>query len=325
MSSRRPARRGSWHRSATESTRSAAEVDELVEQTDRAVDGRAAGAVDARTATARARTSSPSPRRPRRVGWAGSWARGPSCAPTTGGSRSPAPARPDELTGAMRAAPPVLDGPAGLPRTATGGSAPASTAQPVAIDFWSNVTMSPDFPSITEVIAQLYPASGGTPIDGAIAIDVESIARFLELTGPLQVERTGRPDAAHLGRRRRSTCCATSTPRSPTTPRATTCSRRSRRDSSTTSSAATSPARGSWRRPSARRSPRAGWSSGHGTRTTSRCCGSWGCPASSRRRTATASPSSARTPAPTRSTPTCVAASPTTPSSTRPAGGSGPP
>ena len=59
---------------------------------------------------------------------------------------------------------------------------------PVAVDFWSNVTMSPDFPSVTEVFAQLYPASGGTEIDGAIALDVETIARFLELTGPVQVE-----------------------------------------------------------------------------------------------------------------------------------------
>ena len=57
-------------------------------------DGGAAGAVDCSGATARARTSSPSPRRPRPVGSAGSWARGRSCAPTTVASRSPAPVRP---------------------------------------------------------------------------------------------------------------------------------------------------------------------------------------------------------------------------------------
>ncbi len=92
-----------------------------------------------------------------------------------------------ELTGAMRVAPPVLSGPAGyLARYGRFGA--GVDGEPVAIDFWSNVTMSPDFPSVTEVFAQLYPASGGREIDGAIAVDVESIARFLELTGPLEVE-----------------------------------------------------------------------------------------------------------------------------------------
>ncbi len=65
-----------------------------------------------------------------------------------------------ELTGAMRAAPPVLDGPADyLARYGRFGA--GADGEPVAVDFWSNVTMSPDFPSVTEVIAQLYPASGG--------------------------------------------------------------------------------------------------------------------------------------------------------------------
>ena len=92
-----------------------------------------------------------------------------------------------DLTGAMRAAPPVLAGPADY-LTRYGRFGAGAAGQPVTIDFWSNVTMSPDFPSIADVIAQLYPASGGRPIDGAIAIDVPSIARFLELTGPLEVE-----------------------------------------------------------------------------------------------------------------------------------------
>ena len=93
----------------------------------------------------------------------------------------------NDLTAAMRAAPPVLDGPADY--VARYGRFGAGVGgESVAIDFWSNVTMSPDFPNVTEVIAQLYPASGGTEIDGAIALDVESIARFLELTGPVQVE-----------------------------------------------------------------------------------------------------------------------------------------
>jgi len=40
---------------------------------------------------------------------------------------------------------------------------------------------------VTEVVAQMYPASGGTDIDGAIVIDVDTVARFLDLTGPISV------------------------------------------------------------------------------------------------------------------------------------------
>lgn len=58
---------------------------------------------------------------------------------------------------------------------------------PVSVDYWSNVTMSPDLPTLTEVIAQLYPAAGGNDIDGVIVLDVETIARFLVLTGPVTV------------------------------------------------------------------------------------------------------------------------------------------
>ena len=92
-----------------------------------------------------------------------------------------------ELTSAMGATRPVLDGPADyLARYGRFGA--GLDGDPVAVDFWSNVTMAPDFPSVTEVFAQLYPASGGREIDGAIAVDVESVARFLELTGPVEVE-----------------------------------------------------------------------------------------------------------------------------------------
>ena len=52
---------------------------------------------------------------------------------------------------------------------------------------WQNVTLSPDFPSVTKVIANLYPQSGGQPIDGVIAVDPAGVAALLRLTGPLQV------------------------------------------------------------------------------------------------------------------------------------------
>ena len=53
---------------------------------------------------------------------------------------------------------------------------------------WSNVTMPPDFPTVAKVISQLYPQSGGRPIDGVFAMDVNAIAALLTITGPIQVE-----------------------------------------------------------------------------------------------------------------------------------------
>lgn len=52
---------------------------------------------------------------------------------------------------------------------------------------WQNVTLSPDFPSVTRVIAGLYPQSGGRPVDGVIAVDPAGVAALLRLTGPLTV------------------------------------------------------------------------------------------------------------------------------------------
>ena len=54
--------------------------------------------------------------------------------------------------------------------------------------FWSNVTASPDHPSVSEVIAQLYPQSGGRPIDGVVTLDVRALAAVLRLTGPVALD-----------------------------------------------------------------------------------------------------------------------------------------
>jgi len=55
---------------------------------------------------------------------------------------------------------------------------------------WSNVTVSPDFPSTAAVIAELYPQSGGREIDGVFALDPYVLAAFLEFTGPISIEAT---------------------------------------------------------------------------------------------------------------------------------------
>ena len=65
---------------------------------------------------------------------------------------------------------------------------------------WSNVTMSPHFPSTAAVMAELYPQSGGAAVDGVFAMDPYVLAALVELTGPIDVPSTG---ADPRGRRRR--------------------------------------------------------------------------------------------------------------------------
>jgi hypothetical protein len=58
---------------------------------------------------------------------------------------------------------------------------------------WQNVTLSPDWPSVAQVIEGLYPQSGGGPVDGAISVDPAALAAFLKLTGPVTVDGLGMP------------------------------------------------------------------------------------------------------------------------------------
>ena len=52
---------------------------------------------------------------------------------------------------------------------------------------WANVTMSPDFPSVGQAMAQLFPESGGVPVDGVIRIDPVAMSGLLALTGPVDI------------------------------------------------------------------------------------------------------------------------------------------
>lgn len=54
-------------------------------------------------------------------------------------------------------------------------------------DFLQDVTLSPDFPSVAEVFAELYPQAGGQAVDGVIVVDPVALAAFLNFTGPIQV------------------------------------------------------------------------------------------------------------------------------------------
>ena len=53
---------------------------------------------------------------------------------------------------------------------------------------WSNITMSPDFPDVASVAAELFPQSGGRPVDGVIVMDPFVLQTLLQYTGPIEVE-----------------------------------------------------------------------------------------------------------------------------------------
>jgi hypothetical protein len=62
---------------------------------------------------------------------------------------------------------------------------PGGTTGPVP---WSNITISPQFPSTGQVMAELYPQSGGRALDGVFAVDPFAVAGLLGFTGPISVE-----------------------------------------------------------------------------------------------------------------------------------------
>jgi hypothetical protein len=53
--------------------------------------------------------------------------------------------------------------------------------------YWGIVNLTNDFPTAADVMRQLYPQSGGTDVDGVIAIDPDGVAAFLRVTGPISV------------------------------------------------------------------------------------------------------------------------------------------
>lgn len=52
---------------------------------------------------------------------------------------------------------------------------------------WSNITVSPHFPTVASMIAELYPQSGGQALDGVFMLDVYAIAQLMQITGPAQL------------------------------------------------------------------------------------------------------------------------------------------
>lgn len=58
---------------------------------------------------------------------------------------------------------------------------------------WSNVTMSPHFPWVAAVAAELFPQTGGRPVDGVIVMDPFVLQTLLQYTGPIEVEGFDEP------------------------------------------------------------------------------------------------------------------------------------
>jgi hypothetical protein len=69
----------------------------------------------------------------------------------------------------------------------------ADTDGAVAGYAWSNVTMSPDFPTVAAVAAELFPQTGGRPVDGVITMDPFVLQTLLQYTGPIEVEGFDEP------------------------------------------------------------------------------------------------------------------------------------
>jgi len=69
-------------------------------------------------------------------------------------------------------------------------------AQFSPFDLWQNINMSPDFPTVGALAAQLYSRSSGSPVDGVIGIDPIALSDLLRLTGPIQVPEWPTPITA---------------------------------------------------------------------------------------------------------------------------------
>jgi len=57
--------------------------------------------------------------------------------------------------------------------------------------YFLNATLSPDFPTVARTISELYPQSGGAPVDGVISVDPLALAGLLTITGPVAVPGLG--------------------------------------------------------------------------------------------------------------------------------------
>ncbi len=63
---------------------------------------------------------------------------------------------------------------------------------------WLNANMSPDLPTVSNVLLQLYKSSAGQRLDGVIAIDPVGLKYLLEAIGPIKLDDSGVIDANNI-------------------------------------------------------------------------------------------------------------------------------
>jgi hypothetical protein len=93
-----------------------------------------------------------------------------------------------------------------LNRAATGSAATRASVAPDGFldrygqfdptNTWQNVNVSPDFAVTGQVIAGLYPQSGGETVDGVLAVDIPGLAALVGLSGPVRVDGWPEPVTA---------------------------------------------------------------------------------------------------------------------------------
>ena len=59
---------------------------------------------------------------------------------------------------------------------------------PAGPDWWLDVTISPDFPSVAQVMAEMYTKATGRAIDNVLTIDPSGLAGLLSITGPIDAK-----------------------------------------------------------------------------------------------------------------------------------------
>jgi len=62
--------------------------------------------------------------------------------------------------------------------------------------FWQDVTSSPDFPTVSEAVRQLWPESGGGQLDGVLYVDPYAMAAVLKMVGSVTVPGISHPITA---------------------------------------------------------------------------------------------------------------------------------
>ncbi|MGH9212081.1 MAG: DUF4012 domain-containing protein [Acidimicrobiales bacterium] len=58
---------------------------------------------------------------------------------------------------------------------------------------WRNFNMSPDLPTVAQAAAELYPQSGGAPIDGVMTVDPVGLAALMNFTGGIRPDELEDP------------------------------------------------------------------------------------------------------------------------------------